>query len=588
MPLPSSGNPISFDDLNSEIGNAAETELDLETAAEEFSINTRPHGMNEFHGLSLTSLTVSPNTFTFNLAGGFKNFTTTTRSGNTVVTDNRTWLSITNRTNSGFRVNASTQVVGASARSGTVTVSNSSDTINIPITQNAYAATLSMTPNDNFSLDSSGTGVEASITSNTAWSFSSVASWIDISSTSGTGNETITIGATAQPIGGGAREDNITLSTDSPGGTDVSITNITISQEAGTAATISVTPSSHSFVGAGSSRTFTVTSNTNWQVTGYPLWIEIDDTTGGGSDTSFVATAEPQELRSDARTSLLIVTTTSPGGTDVSDTVSITQLGRPEWTRTPSSKTWEYDDDLSLSVNIITNLPWSAELNNTSFEARQTISQLWSQGPWTGTGDDIIYVRPSEVPSVAKVDRTGTLTISETSTEYNLSDLTVSLKQEKPPFMGDLFYPYNSTTDRPGWGPGEINGVYENLNFWAASDDTAAYLSFQFVTNRAVTYEIQEFDSNVQIVQPTNDLALTDNSIITRTTRGSTAQFRAKVLAPSAGTNYMFTLEFLTADEPNSNFSIEITLGRTASQSNPPNVVQTVDTQPPTVRIIRQ
>ena len=51
MPLPSSG-PISFNDLNLELGNPSETKLDMDSVAIEFSL-TRPHGMDEFYGLSL-------------------------------------------------------------------------------------------------------------------------------------------------------------------------------------------------------------------------------------------------------------------------------------------------------------------------------------------------------------------------------------------------------------------------------------------------------------------------------------------------------------------------------------------------------
>lgn len=52
MPLPASGNPISFSNLNTELGNASGTELDLKSASEGFGEGVAPYGMDELQGLS--------------------------------------------------------------------------------------------------------------------------------------------------------------------------------------------------------------------------------------------------------------------------------------------------------------------------------------------------------------------------------------------------------------------------------------------------------------------------------------------------------------------------------------------------------
>lgn len=57
MPLPSSG-PISFADLNEELGNASNSQLDMDSAAIAFNL-TKPHGMDEFYGLSTTTTTTT-------------------------------------------------------------------------------------------------------------------------------------------------------------------------------------------------------------------------------------------------------------------------------------------------------------------------------------------------------------------------------------------------------------------------------------------------------------------------------------------------------------------------------------------------
>tara|TARA_A100001011_G_scaffold285489_1_gene296012 strand:+ start:1755 stop:2984 length:1230 start_codon:yes stop_codon:yes gene_type:complete len=55
MALPSAGNPISFKDINEEIGNTGNAELDLKTAGETFG-DTEPFGMDELLGQSSARL----------------------------------------------------------------------------------------------------------------------------------------------------------------------------------------------------------------------------------------------------------------------------------------------------------------------------------------------------------------------------------------------------------------------------------------------------------------------------------------------------------------------------------------------------
>ena len=217
------------------------------------------------------------------------------------------------------------------------------------------------------------------------------------------------------------------------------------------------------------------------------------------------------------------------------------------WSTTPSSLSFTSDGGTKI-ITLSTSFSWTASVSGTGFSINTTSG--------TAGTNTISVTATSDIRG-----RSGTVTFSASGQ----SDIVVPLTQAAAPLEGDLFYPYFSTDDRPGWGPGELGGVYEELNHWGASESTPSYLSFQFITNRAVTYEIREFNSSVQIVRPTSDLALTDNSIITRTSRGSTAQFRAKVLAPSAGSSVSFTLEFISQDDASDNFSIDFTLGRTST-----------------------
>ena len=58
MALPSSGNSISFGQINDELGNSTTDTLDLETAAETGFGLSKPHGLNEMFGLSKSRLEI--------------------------------------------------------------------------------------------------------------------------------------------------------------------------------------------------------------------------------------------------------------------------------------------------------------------------------------------------------------------------------------------------------------------------------------------------------------------------------------------------------------------------------------------------
>jgi len=62
MPLPDSNQPISFEDINLELGNSSNAELDLKSASELLGESDAPYGMDELAGLSF-------NTFTYGMAG---------------------------------------------------------------------------------------------------------------------------------------------------------------------------------------------------------------------------------------------------------------------------------------------------------------------------------------------------------------------------------------------------------------------------------------------------------------------------------------------------------------------------------------
>jgi len=70
MAMSGSGNPISFRAMNDELGNSPFTTLDLEDAAENGFGLSKPHGLNEFFGLSIGRTSISIKSLDGDVQGG--------------------------------------------------------------------------------------------------------------------------------------------------------------------------------------------------------------------------------------------------------------------------------------------------------------------------------------------------------------------------------------------------------------------------------------------------------------------------------------------------------------------------------------
>lgn len=137
MPLPSSGT-ISTDDLNEELGNAAETAIDFESAADSFGVvyetdGTDPIEFDEFYGLSLddfaTSINnISPTSIVSSSAAGETHTITYTSDGNFFINaDSLDWVtpnivSGSSGSNQTFTLTTSQQALNGTSRSGNITL----------------------------------------------------------------------------------------------------------------------------------------------------------------------------------------------------------------------------------------------------------------------------------------------------------------------------------------------------------------------------------------------------------------------------------------------------------------------------------
>ena len=139
-------------------------------------------------------------------------------------------------------------------------------------------------------------------------------------------------------------------------------------------ATIDVSPNTHTFSNVGSSRTYSVASNTTWVVSNTPTWITIDDTTGGGSDTSFIATAASQPNPGLRRSGTLRVSTNTSVNGIVSEDVSFEQ---------PPLATWTLNDIPSIGTGESAGQQYAVEQLKSSQNTAATGTEFFFNIPYT-------------------------------------------------------------------------------------------------------------------------------------------------------------------------------------------------------------
>jgi YD repeat-containing protein len=167
-----------------------------------------------------------------------------------------------------------------------------------------------------FRLLASATSASFTITSGCRWTISEDADWLTLSQTSGSGNATITVNATAN--GSANRTAAITINYGS------GLTKTINVRQSGALGTISVDASELWFGNTSSlTNTLAITASTSWVVSSYPGWLTIKPASGTGSMSVTITAAR---ATSGSRIGT-IVFSTSDGSASV--TLPVTQSNNP-------------------------------------------------------------------------------------------------------------------------------------------------------------------------------------------------------------------------------------------------------------------
>lgn len=307
------------------------------------------------------TLSVAPASLNFNSSGGSAALSVTSNISWTVA-ESLSWLSVSpaSGTNSGSITVTCQANANASSRSGTFTISGSgAATLTVTVTQDAAPATLVVSPTSVSATAATGT-YTLSITSNTSWTLSESADWLSLSTSSGTnaGTITLTCDANTSPS---SRTANITVS-----GTGVASQTIAVTQ-AGTTPTISVSPSSLSFLSAGGNNTFSISANVAWTLSESLSWIQLSTLSGTNNASVQVTCSENTD------TSPRSGTITINGSGLAPQTITVTQAGA--LSGPPAS--WDFVvTENNHTVILPENL--SSDLNGASLQAGDYIGVFFS------------------------------------------------------------------------------------------------------------------------------------------------------------------------------------------------------------------
>jgi hypothetical protein len=121
--------------------------------------------------------------------------------------------------------------------------------------------------------------VQLQITSNLTWTLNSGQAWLSVSSATGTGNGTVTLTAEANPL---ATTRTATVTVSATGATPQTVT-VT---QAAAAATLAVNTTALNIgYAAGSTASYTVTSNADWTINTGQSWLSANPASGTGNKT---------------------------------------------------------------------------------------------------------------------------------------------------------------------------------------------------------------------------------------------------------------------------------------------------------------
>ena len=324
------------------------------------------------------SLEISVSSLDFSYFGEEKTFTIESNTKWTV-SSNETWLTVSSASGANNSTVTVTTAANSSTnnRTGTITVSGGAITRTISVTQ-AEAPEFFTVIETSLSFPATAERRTITIASNINWVVSCNETWLTVSPASGSNKGTVTV--TAAENTSIERWATITVI----GGEITKTIRVT---QLGTR--LSLSTSSMSFSPSEEQKTFTISSNTNWEVSNNETWLTVSPASGSSDGTITVTAAK------NASTSQRTATITVSGG-DITRTISVTQakislsISAASMTLLASAR--------QRTFTITSNVSWVVS----SSETWLTVS------PASGSNNGTVTITAAENTSI---ERTATITV---------------------------------------------------------------------------------------------------------------------------------------------------------------------------------
>lgn len=346
------------------------------------------------------SVKVEPSSYQYAVGGGRASFSVESNTS-WEASSSASWLSISRAQGNG---NASLTITASEntasvARSESVLFRSASGKTLFEFTVTQEGASIAATPQSlEFTVD--GGSKPLSIASNTGWNVITPDAWISLSQSSGSGDGSIQVTASAN-TSKSARTGSVVLQ-NSVGQT---VQTISVSQY-GTS--ISATPTSLSFEVNGGTNTLTITGNSSWALATNDSWITLSDKSGSGNGTVRVtASANTQKT---SRSGSIVLRNASG---ETMQTITVGQVGT-SMSATPTSVGFQVDGG-SETLTISGNSSWTLTTTATWFTLSAT----------SGSGSGSVTVKAGA--NTSSNMRSGSLALKNASGE---TMQTISVTQQ--------------------------------------------------------------------------------------------------------------------------------------------------------------
>ena len=411
--------------------------------------------------ITVTQASFEP-TLSVNEASWISAFTTSAKAvrviSNTAwtVTSDETWLTVNETGGNGDRsVTLGTiENTSTTPRTATVTFTARSSGIlaitkTISVTQMGVAPTLGVSEpagtlevsEPSWIIESPASTKSINVTSNTTWTVTSDQPWLTARKLRGTGNDSVTLGATENKSTT-TRTATVTFTAGSLSKT------VNVTQTRGAVPILEVRETRWIIESPASTKSINVTSNTTWTVTSNQPWLTTRKLEGTGNDSVPLGATENKSTTTRTAT---VTFTAGSGSRAIIKTISVTQTGAAPIFFV-NRTAWTFDSTESTgAISIAANTTWTVTSNQTWLTADIL----------KGTGNDSVTLRATK--NTSTTTRTATVTFAAgslsptkvTITQYGVPVITNLNPSDKVGYVTPLSFEYSKFLVTVTWSAGE-------------------------------------------------------------------------------------------------------------------------------------